>query len=93
MAKGKKIPQRKCVGCQEMKNKKELLRIIRTPDGDVDIDLTGKKSGRGVYICRNPLCLEAALKGKRLEKALEHVIPPEVTNEIKEVIYGQQQDL
>ena len=89
----KKIPLRKCMGCMESHDKSALIRVVRSPEGEISLDKTGKKSGRGVYICRNPLCLEAALKGKRLEKALEHVIPPEVTNEIKEVIYGQQQDL
>ena len=90
MAKVKKIPQRKCVGCQEMKNKKDLLRIIRTPEGEIVLDLTGKKSGRGVYVCRAAECLQSTLKGKRLEKALGHCIPPEVIEQLKGVIDGTE---
>lgn len=86
MAKVKKIPQRKCVGCQTLKNKKELLRIVRTPEGDIAVDPTGKKSGRGVYICSNQDCFKNTLKGKRLEKALGKSIPPEVIETIKEVL-------
>lgn len=70
----KKIPQRMCVGCQQMKAKRELLRVVRTPDEDVVLDLTGKKSGRGAYLCRDVACLEKAVKEKRLEKALQKPI-------------------
>ena len=63
----KKIPLRMCTGCMEMKPKKELIRIVKTPDEDVCVDLTGKKSGRGAYICKNIECLEKAFKTKRLE--------------------------
>lgn len=72
-----------CVGCKTMKNKKELIRIVRTPEGSVDLDITGKKSGRGAYICTKPECLDLAIKGKRLQKALEHEISDEVLNLIK----------
>ena len=78
MPKTKKIPQRLCVGCQEMKPKKQLLRIVRTPDELIAIDLTGKNAGRGAYICHDPECLKKARKGKRLEKALKTAIPPDV---------------
>lgn len=78
MMKQKKIPQRMCVGCQEMKTKKELLRIVRSPEGEVTIDLTGKKSGRGAYVCKSKACLEQAVKAKRLERSLKQPIDPAV---------------
>ena len=78
MMKSRKIPQRMCVGCREMKNKKELLRIVKTPEGQVVLDKTGKKSGRGAYICPQLICLEQSIKGKRLQKALEKEIPVEI---------------
>ncbi|MGI5880994.1 MAG: RNase P modulator RnpM [Syntrophomonadaceae bacterium] len=86
MAKPRKIPQRMCVGCREMKNKKELIRIVRTPDGEIEMDLTGKKAGRGAYICASTKCLAEATRGKRLQKALEHEIAPEVLETIKQKI-------
>lgn len=83
----KKIPMRKCLGCNEMKPKKELIRAVKSPDGEISIDLTGKKSGRGAYICPDIACLKKARKGKRLEKALETAIPDSVydamENELK----------
>lgn len=84
MARTRKIPLRMCVGCREMKNKKELLRIVRTPEGNIDIDQSGKKSGRGAYICPQLDCLQQALKGKSLQKALEHDIPDEVMDKLKQ---------
>ena len=83
MAKVRKIPQRMCVGCREMKNKRELLRVVRTPEGNIEIDPTGKKSGRGAYICPDPECLNLAVKGKRLQKALEHEISAEILDTIR----------
>ena len=74
----RKIPMRKCVGCNEMKEKKTLVRIVRTKEGEVSVDLTGKKSGRGAYICKNEECLKKARKAKRLEGALQVEISPEV---------------
>ena len=74
----KKMPMRKCVGCGEMKPKKELRRIVRSPEGEISIDLTGKKSGRGAYLCADPACLAKAEKGKRLERAFECRIEPEI---------------
>lgn len=79
----KKIPLRMCVGCQEMKAKKELIRIVRTPEAEVMLDPSGKKSGRGVYICPNKECLKKALKTNRLEKSLEHSISEEVIERLK----------
>ena len=75
---GKNVPLRKCLGCDEMLGKKGLLRIVRDKDGNVSLDLTGKKSGRGAYICPDLNCLQAARKAKRLERALECAIPAEV---------------
>ncbi len=86
MARTRKIPLRMCVGCREMKNKKELLRIVRTPEGSVEIDKSGKKSGRGAYICPQLDCLQQALKSKSLQKALEHDIPDEVIDILKQQI-------
>lgn len=86
MVKPRKIPQRMCVGCREMKNKKELIRIVRTPDGEIEMDLTGKKAGRGAYICSSKECLVEATRGKRLQKALEHEITPEMLETIKQKI-------
>ena len=74
----KKIPLRKCVGCGEMKPKKELIRVVKSPEGEISIDLTGKKSGRGAYICPDKGCFDKARKGKRLERALETKIPESV---------------
>jgi len=81
--KPKKIPQRMCLGCKEMKNKKDLFRIVRTPDGQIILDLTGKKSGRGAYLCRSEECIARACKEKRLEKALECQVPPEIYDEAR----------
>lgn len=84
MPKVKKIPQRMCVGCQEMKPKKQLIRVVRTPDETIEIDPTGKRSGRGAYICPELDCLNKALKGKRLEKALQRSISQEVVDALKQ---------
>ena len=69
---------RRCVGCGETKEKKQLLRIVRSPDGEISIDLTGKKSGRGAYLCKNVSCLRQAKKSRRLEQNLESAITEEV---------------
>lgn len=86
MSRIRKQPQRMCVGCREMKNKRELVRIVRSPQGDIDLDTTGKKPGRGAYICPEPECLKQAIKGKRLQKALEQNIPDGVLEKIREQI-------
>ncbi|NLX01885.1 MAG: YlxR family protein [Syntrophomonadaceae bacterium] len=86
MARTRKIPLRMCVGCREMKNKKELIRIVRSPEGSIEIDQSGKKSGRGAYICPQLDCLQQAIKGKHLQKALEHDIPDEVIEKLKSQI-------
>lgn len=83
MTRTKKVPQRMCVGCRQMKPKKELLRVVRTPDEKIEIDPTGKRSGRGAYICPNTECLNSALKGKRLDKALQRSLTPEILDTLK----------
>ena len=93
--KQKKIPLRKCTGCGEMKPKKELVRVVKAPDvkdengevigiGQVSLDLTGKKPGRGAYVCNNIYCLEKAIKAKRFERAFSTAIPQEVFDGMKE---------
>lgn len=84
MLKKRKVPLRKCLGCSEMKPKKELIRIVRSPEGKVDIDKVGKAPGRGCYICPNAQCLDAAIKAKRVEKALEALVDADVFNRLKE---------
>ena len=81
MQKPRKIPQRQCVGCREMKEKKALLRIVRTPEGQILLDGTGKKSGRGAYICPSKACLKKARK--RLEASLECKIPDELLEKLE----------
>ncbi len=81
----KKIPMRQCVGCGEMKDKRELIRIIKTAEGDVAIDRTGKKNGRGAYICDDRACLEKAVRTKGLDRSFKEKIPPQVYNSIVEL--------
>ena len=68
--KTKKIPMRMCLGCNEMKNKREMIRVVKSPEGEVSLDFTGKKSGRGAYICKSRECFEKARKARRFEKSL-----------------------
>lgn len=75
MQKPKKIPQRQCVGCREMKDKKALLRVVKSPEGDVSLDFSGKKPGRGAYVCHDVACLQRARKSRALERAFETDIP------------------
>ncbi|MBQ3522903.1 MAG: YlxR family protein [Clostridia bacterium] len=84
--KQKKIPLRKCTGCGEQKPKKELVRVVKTPDGEILLDLTGKASGRGAYICNNAECLKKARKSKRIERTFEMTIPDEVYKQMEEEI-------
>ena len=74
----KKVPMRKCVGCQEMKSKKELIRVVRTEEGEFLLDATGKKNGRGAYICPDMECLKKAIKSKGLERSFKQSLPKEV---------------
>lgn len=85
----KKIPLRMCTGCMEMKPKKELIRIVKTPEGEICVDLTGKKSGRGAYVCRNIECFEKAYKAKRLSRNLETQISDEIYDKLKEEITNE----
>lgn len=78
MATVKKIPQRQCVGCQEMKNKNEMIRILHTSENGFILDSTGKKSGRGAYICPDSKCLDKAIKNKGLERSFKQAVPKEV---------------
>ena len=80
--KPKKIPMRMCVGCREMKPKKELIRVVRPPEGSVMLDRTGEASGRGAYVCPSSQCLEKARKAKTLERALEASIEPAVYDQL-----------
>jgi len=83
MQKVKKIPLRKCLGCNEMKPKKELIRIVRSPENVVNIDKIGKAAGRGCYICPNIDCLEKAIKAKRVQSALEVQVDAEVFEQLR----------
>ena len=74
----KKIPMRQCLGCREMKAKRELIRVVRSPEGEVSLDFKGKKPGRGAYLCPDPACLARARKSKALERAFSAPIPAEV---------------
>ena len=78
MGANKKVPMRKCVGCQEMKSKKEMIRVIRTSEGEFLLDATGRKNGRGAYLCPNGACLAKAVKNKGLERSFKQAIPKEV---------------
>ena len=80
----KKIPQRRCVGCNNMKDKKELIRVVRSAEGEVSIDKVGKKPGRGAYVCPTSECINKAVKEKRLEKALDVSIGTEVYEKLLE---------
>ena len=81
--KPRKIPMRMCVGCREMKEKKELIRVVRSPEGDVSLDPTGKKSGRGAYVCRDPNCLKRAIKQRQLERQLDAALSPEAAEALQ----------
>lgn len=85
----KKIPMRMCTGCMEMKPKKELIRVVKSSEGEVSVDLTGKKSGRGAYICRDIGCLEKAFKAKRLNRNLDISIDQEIYNRLREEIINE----
>ena len=74
----KKIPMRQCVGCREMKEKRQLIRVVRSPEGEVSLDFKGKKPGRGAYLCPDPACLAKAQKKKALERSFEQPVPAEV---------------
>ncbi len=80
----RKEPMRQCIGCGEQKSKREMIRVLRTPEGEFELDATGRKNGRGAYVCRNRECLEKAWKHKGLEKSFKAPIPPEVYDRLRE---------
>ncbi len=84
----RKQPVRKCTGCAEHFPKMQLIRVLRTPEGEITLDATGKKSGRGAYLCKNPACLKKAKKARRLEASLECEIPEEVFARLEEELTG-----
>ena len=85
----KKIPLRQCLGCREMKPKRELIRAVRSPDGEVSLDFKGKKPGRGAYICHNAECLKRAVKSKALSRAFGVEIPQSVMDALAEQISAE----
>ena len=80
----KKIPMRKCVGCGEMKEKQEMIRILKTPEDEISLDTTGRANGRGAYICNSADCLAKAIRNKGLERSLKSQIPEDVSARLKE---------
>ena len=80
----KKIPMRQCLGCREMKPKRELIRVVRSPEGEISLDFKGKAPGRGAYICPAPACLKQAIKAKALERAFSTQIPEAVYEKLNE---------
>ena len=88
MPKVKKLPQRQCVGCRVMKDKKSLLRVVKSPEGQVSLDFGGKKPGRGAYVCHDVECLKRARKSRALERAFEPAIPAEVYDTMEQELGG-----
>jgi predicted RNA-binding protein YlxR (DUF448 family) len=87
----KRVPLRKCLGCMSSFPKKDLVRVLKTPEGEVILDLSGKKSGRGAYICKNSACLKKALKSKRIQNNLELEIPEEVISQLEKELLANEQ--
>ena len=83
MSNNKKIPMRNCVGCQEMKSKKEMMRVLKTSEDTFELDATGKKNGRGAYLCFSKECFEKAVKNKGLERSFKQAIPKEVYEKLE----------
>ncbi|WP_418849251.1 RNase P modulator RnpM [Ruminococcus sp.] len=81
--KTKKIPMRMCLGCGEMKPKRELIRVVKSKEGDISLDLTGKKSGRGAYICKNVECFEKARKARKFERSFSCMISEDIYNSME----------
>ncbi|MCR5825606.1 MAG: YlxR family protein [Oscillospiraceae bacterium] len=84
MLKPKKIPQRQCVGCREMKEKRALVRVVKSPEGEISLDFGGRKPGRGAYVCPDPDCLRRARKSRALERAFAAAIPAEVYDALEQ---------
>ena len=88
----KKIPMRQCLGCREMKPKGELIRVVRSPEGDISLDFRGKKPGRGAYLCPDPNCLARARKGRAIERAFSAQVDPEVYTALEEQMKAGDSD-
>lgn len=86
----KKIPLRQCLGCREMKPKRELIRVVRSPEGEISLDFKGKAPGRGAYICPAPACLKQAIKAKALERAFSTQIPEAVYEKLNEEMEAEK---
>lgn len=86
----KKIPMRQCLGCREMKPKRELIRVVRSPEGEISLDFKGKAPGRGAYICPAPACLKQAIKAKALERAFSTHIPEAVYEKLNEEMEAEK---
>ena len=84
----KKIPMRQCLGCREAKPKKELIRVVRSPEGEISLDFKGKASGRGAYVCPDPKCLKKAIKARALERAFSAQIPLEIYEKLESQMEG-----
>lgn len=87
--KKKKIPERRCIGCGQTRPKPELIRVVRSPEGEVSLDPTGKKSGRGAYLCRSSACLKRAVKSRQLARNLECEIPEDIAEKLAALIDGE----
>ena len=85
----KKIPQRQCMGCRERKNKRDIIRVVRSPEGAVSLDFGGKLNGRGAYLCPNPECLKRAIRSKALDRSLEVAIPEDVYARLEKEMEAQ----
>ena len=85
----KKVPMRQCVGCGEMKSKKEMMRVLKTPEEQIILDVTGKKNGRGAYLCKSAECLKKARKNKGLERSFKMSIPAEVYDSLEKEYTAQ----
>ncbi|NLK08848.1 MAG: YlxR family protein [Firmicutes bacterium] len=83
MRKGRKIPQRTCIGCRAVRPKRDLIRVVRTPEGAIHLDPTGKQSGRGAYLCPSAACVELAFQRKQLERALQITIASDTLEELR----------
>ena len=86
----KKIPQRQCMGCRERKNKRELIRVVRSPEGQVSLDFGGKMNGRGAYLCPDPECLKRAIRSKARDRSLEGTIPEDVYARLEKEMEARQ---
>ncbi|NCC68083.1 MAG: YlxR family protein [Clostridia bacterium] len=79
----KKVPMRQCTGCREMKSKRELIRVVKSPEGEISLDFKGKAQGRGAYVCPNMECLKKARKSKALDRSLDITIPAEIYEQLE----------